>query len=121
MKMSGKDRKHLEKLHRLLGSTNVNEAENARRKLLEFLARYRKNWNDLTDLLKGTDDGSTWDADTRGTEQTAGDAVDAGLPEAAVKEPNVLELVRFILEEYVDQKPHEHIAASLWVLHTHAF
>jgi Protein of unknown function (DUF3631) len=126
-KMSKKDRKRLEQLFRMIGSPNAGEAENARRLILEMLPRYRKSWNDLTDLLKGGDAvaDTSWEAafdDERDAEQTAGDAVNAGLPEAAVKEPpNVLELVRFILEEYVDMKPHEYIAAALWVLHTHVF
>ena len=29
--------------------------------------------------------------------------------------------MRFILEEYIDMKPREYIAAALWVLHTHLF
>ncbi len=123
--MSKKDRKRLEQLFRMIGSPNAGEAENARRLILEMLARYRKTWNDLTDLMRGDTNADTWGAafdDDRSAEQHAGDAVDAGLPEAAVKEPpNVLELVRFILEEYIAMKPREYIAAALWVLHTHLF
>ena len=33
----------------------------------------------------------------------------------------MLELVRFILEQFVDMKPHEYVATALWVLHTHVF
>src|ERR1700687_2781463 len=123
--MSKKDRKRLEQLFRMIGSPNAGEAENARRLILEMLARYRKTWNDLTDLMRGDTNADTWGAafdDDRSAEQHAGDAVDAGLPEAAVKEPpNVLEWVHFILEEYIDMKPREYIAAALWVLHTHLF
>jgi Protein of unknown function (DUF3631) len=124
-KMSKKDRKRLEQLFRMIGSSNAGEAENARRLIIEMLARYRKTWNDLADLMKGGDTATgTWEAaydDDRSKEQQAGDAINAGLPEAAVKEPNVLELTRFILEEYLDMKPHEHTAAALWVLYTHIF
>src|SRR5260370_13882026 len=123
--MSKKDRKRLEQLFRMIGSVKAGEPENARRLILERLARYRKTWNSLTDLMRGDSNADTWGAafdDDRSAEQHAGDAVDAGLPEAAVKEPpNVLELVRFILEEYIDMKPREYIAAALWVLHTHPF
>ena len=125
MKMSKKEYKRLVQLHAMLGSTNAGEAESARQKILELLSRYRKNWNDLTNLLKGDAAANpdtwtpAWD-DSRGAEHSS-NAVDAGLPEAAAKEPNVLELVHFILQEYVDMKPHEHIAAALWVLHTHVF
>jgi Protein of unknown function (DUF3631) len=124
-KMNKRDQRLLERLHAMLGSANVSEAESARQKLLELLARYRKNWNDLTELLKGEGNAGTWQAawdDDRSTNQTASDAAAVGLPEEAIKEPpNVLELARFILEEYLDLKPHEYIAAALWVLHTHAF
>ena len=87
-KMSRKDRKRLELLFRMIGSSNAGEAENARRLILEMLARYRKNWNDLTDLMKDEAVADTWReayGDNRSTDQHAGDAVDAGLPEAAVK------------------------------------
>jgi hypothetical protein len=124
--MRNRDGRLLEQLHRSMGSSNANEAESARQRLLELLAKYRKTLNDLTELLKGG--GATadqWEAawdDDRSAEQTAGDAVDAGLPEAATKEPpDALELVRFILEEYVDLKPHEYIAVALWIMHTHVF
>ena len=124
-RMSRKDRKRLEQLHRMLGSANAHEAEIARRLILEMLARYRKSWNDLMDLMRGDASDDPWEAtydDNRSAAQTAGDAVDAGLPEAAVKEPpNVLELVHFILQEYIDMKPHEYVAAALWVLHSHLF
>ena len=33
----------------------------------------------------------------------------------------MLELVHFILGEFIDMKPHERTAAALWVLHTHVF
>jgi hypothetical protein len=122
--MSKRDRRLLERLHGMLGSSNASEAESARQRLLELLARYCKNWNDLTELLKGDADAGTWEPaweDNRSAEQTAGDAIDAGLPEEAAKEPNALELARFLLEEYVDLKPHEYITGALWVLHSHVF
>lgn len=73
-----------------------------------MLARYRKTWNDLTDLLRGDASADPWAAaydDDRSANQTAGDAIKAGLPAAAIKEPpNVLELARFILMEYIDMR-----------------
>jgi acyl-CoA-binding protein len=59
--MSKKDYKRLVQLHAMLGSTNVGEAESARQRILELLSRYRKNWSDLTNLLK---DDAKADADT---------------------------------------------------------
>ena len=115
--------KRLRHLFAMLGSSNINERETARRMIDELLARHRKNWNDLTELLQSGGASAEWRAaydDNRGAEWRAGDAVDAGLPEAAVKEPpNVFDLVRFILDQHVDLKPHEYVAAALWVLHTH--
>src|SRR5260370_15227649 len=57
--MSKKDRKRLEQLFRMIGSPNAGEAENARRLILEMLARYRKTWNDLTDLIRGDPNADT--------------------------------------------------------------
>ena len=122
-------KKVLKRLHHLLamlGSSNVNERETARRMIDDLLAKHRKNWNDVIELMQsGGNTGSSWEAaydDDHTAEQTTDDAIDAGLPEAAVKEPpNVLELVRFILEEYAGMKPHEHVAAALWVLHSFVF
>jgi hypothetical protein len=72
--MSKKDRKRLEQLFRMIGSPNAGEAENARRLILEMLARYRKTWNDLTDLMRGDTNADTWGAafdDDRSAEQHA--------------------------------------------------
>jgi hypothetical protein len=43
----------LEKLHRLLGSDNAGERENALTAINEILRKNNKTWNDLADLLKG--------------------------------------------------------------------
>ena len=123
--MTEKVRNLLRRLFAMMGSSNASEREAALKKIDELLARYRKNWNDLTELLQNSGNTSSWQAawdDTHSAEQHASGGVNAGLPVAALKEPpNVLELVHFILEEYVDMKPHEHIAAALWTLQTHVF
>ena len=121
--MNKKVLKRLRQLFAMMGSSNAGERETARQKIDELLTKYRKTWNDLSELLQsGGDTANSWKAawdDSRGAEQHAGNA---GLPAEALKEPpNVLELVHFILQEYVDMKPHEHIAAALWVLHTYVF
>jgi hypothetical protein len=118
--------KRLRHLLAMLGSSNTNERETARRMIDDLLAKHRKNWNDLIELMKsGGISTDPWEPaydDNRSAEQHAGDAVDAGLPEAAIKEPpNALDLARFIFQEHVDWKPHEYIAVALWVLHTHVF
>ena len=35
----------------MLGSNNAQERETARVKIIELLARHRKSWNDLTELM----------------------------------------------------------------------
>jgi hypothetical protein len=45
-------RQKLERLHRVLGSDNAGERENARSAINEVLRKNKKTWNDLTDLLK---------------------------------------------------------------------
>jgi hypothetical protein len=123
--ISKRELKRLRQLFAMMGSSNASERETARQKIDELLAKYRKTWNDLLGLLQQAGDTAdpwkaAWD-DGDSAEQHASDAVDAGLPGEAAKEPNVLELVHFILEQYVDMKPHEFIAAALWVLHTYTF
>src|SRR5260221_11108639 len=79
--MSKKDRKRLEQLFRMIGSPNACEAENARRLILEMLARYRKTWNDPTDLMRGDTNADTGGApfdDNRSAQQPAADAADVG-------------------------------------------
>lgn len=112
----------LRQLFAMLGSNNAQERETARAKIDELLAKHRKSWNDLTELMSsGTgaqDPGWSAAADDP---PTAGDAIRAGLPGEAKRPPNALEYVRFIIEQHVAMEPHETLAAALWVLHTHVF
>jgi Protein of unknown function (DUF3631) len=123
--MTEKDRRRLEHLFKMLGSANVNEREAAHQKIDELLAKHRKTWNDLFELFQGG--GTTadqWNAaydDDCSAEQAAGDAINAGLPEAAVKAPNALELVQFIVQEFLDITEHESIAIALWILLTYRY
>jgi hypothetical protein len=107
-------RKRIKNLFAMLGSDNAHERENARQRLDDILRRNRKNWNDLPELLQQpeafTSDWAT-DDDERAKTATAQPPRDIG----------ALELVHFILEDYVDLKPHEYVATALWVLHTHIF
>ena len=41
----------MRRLHALIGSSNANEAENARRKLNKLLSDYGLSWNDLLSIL----------------------------------------------------------------------
>ena len=89
-----------------LGSSDPGERSKARRNIADLLARHRKNWNDLVDVLCG---GSleAWACD----------------PSTEDDPPRVnpLELVRYILEEYLAMQPHEYVAVALWALHSHVY
>jgi hypothetical protein len=119
-------RQKLQALFALMGSSNPSEQQAARQKIDELLAQHRKTWADLTELLKQPGAAAdawqaAWD-DTKSDEQHAGDAINKGLPVEALKEPpNVLQLVHHILARHNGMQPHEHIAAALWVLHSHVF
>ena len=108
----------LRQLHAMLGSNNSQERETARAKIDELLAKHRKSWNDLTELMSagGASPDPSWDA-AEEDQPTTREA--EGQPRG--KQAKLLELVRFILELFIDMKPHEYIAAALWVLHTHIF
>jgi hypothetical protein len=86
-----------------LGSGDPDERARARHHLAELLERHRKNWNDLVDALCSVS-SVAW----------MGRAPDP-------VRVNPLALVHHLLEEYVALKPHEYVAVSLWILHTHVF
>jgi hypothetical protein len=108
--MTDKVRKRLEQLFALIGSDNVHESAVAKRKLDDWLRKNRKTWNDLVVLLRTGSSDTSWEDDER-----------AGVPEPRAKDVNVLEMVKWILEEYSDMRPHEFIGWALWILHTHVF
>jgi hypothetical protein len=110
--MKGSLRDRLTKLFGLLGSDNAGERENARTIIDEILRRNRKTWNDLTELLQTGASDATWninDVDTAVSGKPAGISISA------------LDLTHGLLEEYVELKPHEYVAVSLWILHTHVY
>ena len=112
----------LRQLFAMLGSNNAQERETARAKIDELLAKDRKSWNDLTELMSsgtGAQDpaergrGRPADRRRRDPRRPAGKKLSG--------HPNALEYVRFIIEQHVAMEPHETLAAALWVLHTHVF
>lgn len=88
-----------------LGSSDPDERANARRNLADLLARHRKNWNDLVDVLCATSH-EAWACDPSADDP---------------KRVNPLALVHHLLGEYVALQPHQYIAVSLWILHTHVY
>jgi hypothetical protein len=88
-----------------LGSSDPEERVNARRHIADLLARHRKNWNDLADVLC-SHSHAAWACDPLSDD-----------PERV----NPLALVHHLLEEYVALQPHQYIAVALWTLHSHVF
>jgi hypothetical protein len=89
-----------------LGSSDPDERANARRNISDLLARHRKNWNDLADVLcSGSHDAWTCDPSADEPDRVS----------------DLLGLVHHLVEEYVVLKPHEYVAVSLWALHTHVY
>jgi uncharacterized protein DUF3631 len=108
--MTDKVRKRLSQLFALLGSDNVHEREVARQKLDEWLRKNKRNWNDLVELLQTGSSDVAWQDDEQ---------AETAAPN--VRSINALELVKYVLEQYVDMQPHEYIGWALWILHSHVF
>jgi uncharacterized protein DUF3631 len=88
-----------------LGSSDPDVRAEARRNIADLLARHRKNWNDLTDMLCASS-SAAWASN------------------AAAHDPprvNPLDLVHYLLEQYVALEPHQYVAVALWCIHTHVF
>jgi hypothetical protein len=86
-----------------LGSSNPDERANAWRNIADLLARHRKGWNDLVDVLCAASH-EAWACDSSADDP---------------RRVNPLDLVRHLLEEYVALRPHQYVAVALWILHTH--
>jgi len=91
----------------MLGSDNVNERENARRRIDDILVRNKWTWNDLPELLRG---GLSAPEDNHPNDDQA--------PNPHI---NPFDLVQYILEQYVVLTPHEYVAVALWIVHTHVY
>src|SRR5262245_54554247 len=112
--MNAKDRKRLRDLHARMGSSSAGERETAWRKLDALLKRLGKTWNDLAELLREDPPASApLQSDPR--DGAASDPFD--LPGA----PTPADTVRAMIEDYVVLDPHEYVATTLWVIHTHIF
>jgi hypothetical protein len=99
------------RLHAVLGSSNANEAENARVQLNKLLANHGLTWNDLPTILAESNAGIS-------TSTSAGPHTATA---AAEPEVNVLDLVVHLLEQYISITAEERLATALWVLHTYVY
>jgi hypothetical protein len=89
-----------------LGNPDLARRTEARRRIVELLARHRQNWNDLIDALCGIAP-APWRHPSAAPD-----------PERV----NPLELLHYILQDYVDLRgSREYVTIALWALHTHVF
>ena len=93
-----------------LGSPDPEERRTAYEWIVDLLARKRKNWNDLNYLLRYPSSSSWPDDDNTG-----------GLARSDIPNIPLIDLIHRLLEWYIWLQPHEYIAVTLWVLHTHVF
>ena len=101
----------LAKLHRMMGSTNANERDNARIKLEKLLAQNKCTWNDLSDLLH---EAKLLESRTEKAKPPDG---------AGQTIPNIFDLIFYTIERYLHlrQRPHELVTITLWIMHTFVF
>jgi len=95
-----KDRQRLRQLHAMLGSSNAGERENAWKKVVAWLRKHGKTWNDLPELLH----------DETAPSRTDPRDVDPSQPVGSNVTP--LDLVRAFLQDYVEIDPHEYVATQ---------
>lgn len=96
----------LKKLHALLGSDNAGERETARIKIDELLAKHKKSWVDLPELLNGG---------------AADEVPDTDVPHNAPLAPPPLELIYHFIARYVQLDEHQLVAVTLWVVHSFVY
>jgi ElaB/YqjD/DUF883 family membrane-anchored ribosome-binding protein len=89
-----------------LGSSDPDERVNARRNIADLLARHRKNWNDLANVLDAASN-EAWACDPSADDPQ--------------RVNDLLGLIINLLEEYMELRPHEYVAVALWVLHSHVY
>jgi Protein of unknown function (DUF3631) len=113
MSTDKKLRDKLMKLHWLLGSSNQNERETARAKILELLAKNKKTWNDLTEVMAGKEDGRGW--------QDVDEADTVGDDDPQTLHPAPLDLIHRLTERYLHLSRAQRVALNLWIAHTHVY
>jgi hypothetical protein len=108
--------RRIRKLHAMLGSSSAGERENARKRLMELLAKHTLSWNDLPEILAVASDprsssGSSAQSDPRDTTPHPFD--DDAFTVAGV--------VDGLVGKYVTMRPHVRTVFSLWICFSHVF
>jgi hypothetical protein len=93
-------------LVRDLAALGSKDHADARSRIDEWRARYRKSWNDLVDQLCSL---------------TPEPWVGSSLSGDPAPEADLLGLLVGTLKEFVDLEPCEYITVALWMLHSHVF
>jgi hypothetical protein len=85
-----------------------NEGINATAALFRLFARYGLSFGDIPEIQR---------------RHAENEAARATSPSASAPsdQPNALELVHHVLQEYIDVQPHEYVGIALWILHTQVF
>src|SRR5262249_31690885 len=104
----------------MAGGGSPNEREQARTKLEAELKKLGKNMSDLATLFALEAEAELEQKAEQATAQGATYDPQTG---AAVKPKGVpcIELVDYILRQYLNLTDHEFTAKTLWILHTHVF
>jgi hypothetical protein len=100
----GGTRERLAKLIALLGSPMAGERNSSRMKIITILAKHKRDWGDLVELLRAADYADWPDQEA-----------DLGAP------VNLLDLLYHLIEGYAALEPHEITTVAAWILHTHVF
>jgi hypothetical protein len=87
-----------------------NEAANAFVVLMRLLAKYGLSIGDIPELKRRHEQN-----------EAAKAAKTASATPTQDDQPNVLELVQYVLKGFIDIQDHEFVGIGLWVLHTHVF
>jgi hypothetical protein len=95
--LSKKIRKRLRDLYAMSSSSNENEADNARQRLEELMAKYGLTWESLDPILNEDDDQ----------------------PEP--EHYNLLNLLDQWISKYIWLTPEQRLFVALWTLHTYVF
>ncbi len=106
--MHARDRRRLKKLHALLGSDKLAERETAHAQIGKLLAKHKKTWNDLLEILSAAEIPQQED------DEPSGDTV-------ASDRPAPLDLIKHILRQHLHLTEHQLTVLTLWIAHTFKF
>ena len=84
---------------------NPSEREVARTKLLELLAKHKKTWNDVAEILAAAEIPQQKD------DEPSGDFIGSDRPAS-------LDLIRHILQRHLHLTEYQFTALTLWIAHT---